>query len=127
MLAFFGALIPVLASLYVGIGTLVDLSSQSHRARAARRVWAQYEAGVAAVEDGDPRVQEKYKELTERRMHLLEANGLDPWLGTVKALNESVMPAAPSMKEFHRQWVLIFGAVAGVILVGIEVGLIALA
>ncbi|MFB4350424.1 hypothetical protein [Microbacterium sp. CR_7] len=123
MLAFFGALVPVLAALYVGIGTLIDLSAQDHKARAARRVWAQYEAGVAAVQDGDPRVQEKFKELTERRMALLEANGLDPWLGTVKALNESVMPSAPSVKEFHRQWILILGAVVGVILVGVEVGL----
>lgn len=127
MLAFLGALIPVLASLYVGIGTLVDLSTQSHKSRAARRVWAQYEKDCAAVQDGDPRVEEKLREYSERRMRLLEANGLDPMIGTINALTESQMPAAPSMKEFHRQWVLIFGAVAGVILVGIEVGLISLA
>ena len=127
MLAFLGALIPVLASLYVGIGTLIDLSTQSHKARAARRVWAQYEKECAAVQDGDPRVEEKFREYGERRMRLLEVNGLDPMIGTINALSESQMPAAPSKKEFHRQWVLIFGAVAGVILVGIEVGLISLA
>lgn len=123
MLAFLGALVPVLASLWVGAGTLRDLSKQSHNARVAERLWAQYNLDRGAIEDTDPKLGEKNKVLTDRRMWLLEANGVDPMIGTIKALNKSVMPAPPSPKEFHRQWILIFGAVIGVVLVAVQVGL----
>ncbi|MBN9155823.1 hypothetical protein [Microbacterium sp.] len=127
MLAFLGALVPVLASLYVGIGTLVDLSAAAHKARVVKRVWARFNEGRAQIDDKDPELGTKVKRLTEQRMGLLEANGLDPMIGTIRALNESVMPVDPSMKEFRRQWVLIFGAVVGVVLVGIQVGIDSLA
>ncbi len=54
MLAFLGALIPVLASLYVGIGTLVDLSAAAHKARVVKRVWARFKEERAQIDDKDP-------------------------------------------------------------------------
>ncbi|WP_460002982.1 hypothetical protein [Microbacterium xylanilyticum] len=127
MLAFLGALIPVLASLYVGIGTLVDLSAAAHKARVVKRVWARFKEERAQIDDKDPELGAKVKRLTDQRMRLLEANGLDPMIGTIRAFSESVLPAAPLLKEFRRQWVLIFGAVVGVVLVGIQVGIDSLA
>ena len=127
MLAFLGALIPVLASLYVGIGTLVDLSAAAHKARVVKRVWARFKEERAQIDDKDPELGAKVKRLTDQRMRLLEANGLDPMIGTIRAFSESVLPAAPLLKEFRRQWVLIFGAVVGVVLAGIQVGIDSLA
>lgn len=120
MLAFFAALVPVLASLYVAGGTMRDHFAQAHVARVSARIWARYEAEVAAVADGDPDVATKFKAATERRMMLLESNGVDPWVGTVRALNASVMPPLPSTVELRRQWVLLVSAVVGVVLLAIE-------
>ncbi len=120
MLAFFAALVPVLASLYVAGGTMRDHFAQAHAARVSARIWARYEAEVAAVEDGDPAVSAKFQAATERRMMLLESNGVDPWVGTVRALNASAMPPMPSTVELRRQWVLLASAVVGVVLLAIE-------
>lgn len=123
MLAILAALVPVLASLWVAGGTLVDHARQAHEARVAARVWGQYTRDVEAIADGTPNLGDRMRELTERRMRLLEASGLDPWVGTVRNLNESVMPKPPSVKELRRQWVLIIGAIAGVVLVAMQVAL----
>lgn len=120
MLAFFAALVPVLASLYVAGGTMRDHFSQAHIARSSARIWERYEAEVAAVEDGDPNAAAKFEAATARRMMLLESNGVDPWVGTARALNASVMPSMPSTIELRRQWVLLASAVVGVVLLAIE-------
>lgn len=120
MLAFFAALVPVLASLYVAGGTMRDHFAQAHAARVSARIWARYEAEVAAVKDGDPGVSAKFKAATERRMMLLQSSGVDPWVGTTRALTASAMPTMPSTAELRRQWVLLASAIVGVVLLSIE-------
>lgn len=120
MLAILAALVPVLASLYVAGCTMRDHFAQAHKARAAERVWAQFNAARAEIADSDPKLGEKVSALTDTRMKLLEANGVDPMVGTVKALNASVMPASPPLVELRRQWILLLASVASLILLAVD-------
>ena len=116
----FSALVPVLALLYVAGGTMRDHFAQAHKARTAERVWPQFNAARAEITDSDPRLGEKVRALTDTRMKLLEANGVDPMVGTVKALNASVMPTSPPLVELRRQWILLLSSLASLILLAVD-------
>ncbi|MAM53578.1 MAG: hypothetical protein CMH35_01790 [Microbacterium sp.] len=118
VLAILAAVVPILASCYVAGSVLAEHAHQSHVARVYERVWGWYQAERERLDREvsvhDSRFQRLSKELTARRMMLLEMNGVDPWTGTAKALGESGFPKPPPAAERRRQWVLLWGSLVGV-------------
>tara|TARA_B100000519_G_scaffold161361_2_gene143672 strand:- start:25048 stop:25449 length:402 start_codon:yes stop_codon:yes gene_type:complete len=118
MLAVLAAVVPILASTYVAGSVLLEHARAAHVARVYPRVWGRYNAELADLKAEmsmhDPRWNARSQALTARRMRLLEANGIDPYVGTMKAMSDSAVPQAPSAIDQRRQWVLLFGSLVGV-------------
>ena len=118
VLAILAAIVPILASTYVAGSVLLEHARAAHVARVYPRVWGRYNAELADLKAEmsmhDPRWNARSQALTARRMRLLEANGIDPYVGTMKAMSDSAVPQAPSAIDQRRQWVLLFGSLVGV-------------
>jgi hypothetical protein len=120
MLAVLAAVIPIGASLYVAISVLVEFAARAHTSRVFARVWDRHNEERARLSQSDPAFNRKAQEIKSRRMMLLEANGLDPMLGTIAEFNKSAVPQPPPTLELRRQWVLIIGSVIGVVLLALD-------
>lgn len=126
MLAFFAAVVPIVASLYAGVSFLVDLERQRHVVRVYERIDAWYKPQREALGEllmkHDRRLgaDRLINELNARKAMLLEANGVDPALGTMGHMNTLAAPAAVPVTELRRQWVLLIGSVVGVILLALD-------
>lgn len=122
VLAIAAAVVPIIASLYVAGSMLAEYRRRAHDARVWARVSAREAAEREALPDRhDPHWSRLSKEITARRMMLLEANGVDRWLGTMKAYNDANRPQAPATRELRRQWALLWGSAAGVLLLALDV------
>ncbi|MGW9345572.1 hypothetical protein ACWGR3_28885 [Streptomyces albidoflavus] len=121
MLAILAAVVPITASLYVAGSMLAEYAERDHTARVAARVWARYNSERAQLEDLPPReLAPRNKAITERRMRLLELNGVDPWVGTLRRMGGDAQPQPMPRVEIRRQWVLLLGSAAGVVLLALD-------
>ena len=122
MLAVLAAIVPILASLYAAGSLLVEYASRNHAARVAERVWARYNEERAQLRhiSGTHEKRRAGEEILARRKLLLEANGLDPWTGATRDLNETLRPKPMPAVELRRQWVLLLGSAVGVVLLAVD-------
>lgn len=114
MLTFLAALIPITGSLYVAATVLVEQSRLAHERRV--RVRLQDRKGLMqAAGDSD-----NVASAMERR--LLELNGISPEPASIGTVMIGASMSGPEMSEQSRegQWVLIFSAVAGVLLLALD-------
>lgn len=119
MLSFWAAVVPILASLYAGGSFLIEAARLGHEVRVFRRIDAWYRAEHAAL-DGRVHASRLASELLARRNLLLECNGVDPTYGTYTRAEMLTGPLPMRPLELRRQWVLLGGAVVGVVLLGMD-------
>lgn len=97
MLAFFAALVPIVASLDLGISFLAQCSRQAHDSRVFARVdaWHEEQSGMLDIALlGAAEWERQQNALRDRRALLLRANEVDPTVGT--------LPRSPSMRPGRR-------------------------
>lgn len=120
MLTILAAVIPIVASLYVASSMLLEYAHRDHTARVFARVSAREAAERELVPVGHPDFNRLTAEIIARRMMLLEANGVDPKTGTWDAWDETSKPQPMPRIELRRQWALLFGSAAGVVLLAMD-------
>ncbi|UPL13027.1 hypothetical protein [Microbacterium galbinum] len=126
MLSFFAAAVPILGALYVAFSMLIEYGRAAHIARAYDRVDDWYTPQVDSLDIatlGGVEYDRRREALNDQRARLLEANGLDPSLGTAGAFNRSQRPQHPRRVDSRRQWVLLWSSAAGIVLVAVDLGL----
>ncbi|PRB09234.1 hypothetical protein CQ047_11170 [Microbacterium sp. MYb72] len=124
MLSFIAAAVPTVGGLYVAWSMLIEYTRAAHTARVFERIEQRYNTDRAAIsmeELGAAEYERQTTALGETRRNLMRKNGLDPYMGTRKALNASGKPQPPRSVDLRRQWVLLVTSTAGVILVAIDV------
>lgn len=121
MLAFFAAAVPIAASLFAAGSLLLEHSRASHDARAFARISTRYGNDMEKLQGLAPAEYNRGSAAArERRDMLVEANGLDPYIGTAAHFNASQAPTAPSRAEVWRQWSLLHGSAVGVVLLALD-------
>jgi hypothetical protein len=124
MLSFIAAAVPTAGGLYVAWSMLIEYTKASHAARVFERIEARYNSDrskLDAKELGGAEYDRRVKALGETRRNLMSQSGLDPLMGTRKALSASGRPQPPRAVDLRRQWVLLLASTAGVVLVAIDV------
>ncbi len=130
VLAFIAALVPILGSLYAGTTFLIDAARADHERRVRYRIAPLVEAHMEVElsrgsTHGTRRGLDHEVMSVERarfRRMLLEANGIyakPPTWGDHDIAVAMSMPLVPK-RERQRQTVVIFTAVVGVVLLGLE-------
>lgn len=123
MLAFLAAVAPLVASLYVVASVLAEHSRATHTARVVARVEGLLAARRDALdisELGGAEYDRRKAVVNGQREMLLRANGVDPTFGTHTAVRRLIMPRPVSAIEIRRQWALLVGAAAGVVLLALD-------
>ncbi|GAA1161928.1 hypothetical protein F6W69_06345 [Microbacterium oxydans] len=129
MLALLAAIVPIVASIYAGLSFMAEVADQARIVRAYERVEAWYRPRYSALmaEARDPErhggadlIMRRTNELNARRGMLLGYNGINPSTNTCGHLNRLMTPAAAPRGEVRRQWAILFGAIAGVILLALD-------
>lgn len=124
MLAFMAAVVPIVASLYATGSLILEHSRAAHTARSYARISERYGDemeklnGLSTLD-----YNQGAEEARSRRIKLMEANGLDPSIGTASHFNASQSPSAPKDVELRRQWALLLGSVVGIVLLAVDAGL----
>ncbi|WP_136051191.1 hypothetical protein [Microbacterium sp. K36] len=124
MLAFFAAVVPIAGSLYVAFSMVIEYTRAASHVRAYDRIDRWYQplrSALTIKELGAVEYDRRVNELNGRRHRLMEANGLDPSIGTIGGFDKQNRPQAPRAADLRRQWVLILTSTAGVILVALQV------
>lgn len=123
MLAFFAALFPIVASLYVGVTFLVQYSRQAHDFRVYTRVdvWHDEQSNMLdTAQLGTAERERQRNALRDRRALLLSANEVDPAIGTLAHFGRMATPTGPAAVDVRRQWALLAGSSIGVVLLAID-------
>lgn len=125
MLALLAAVVPIVASIYAAGSLLVEHAQRSHEARCYDRVDARIRDQQRALEAERPTLDvhvfnRRSNEILERRKLLLEVNGLNPSTGTWGAMRRVGAPEGFSAAEVRRQWALLLGSIAGVVLLALD-------
>lgn len=123
MLAYLAAIVPIVASLYVCLSALGEYARQDHAARVFERLeeWKSsetgklYDAGLS-----DEEIVARQHRISERRRMLLEYNGVDPDAGAAGMFNRMADPRPAPRADVRRQWVLLIGSAAGVVLLALD-------
>lgn len=129
MLAFFAAVVPIVASIYAAGSLLAEQAQQAHDARSYARVDEFIKERRRALEAERPTLDVHVfnrlsTQLNERRALLLRYNGINPATGTYGHMNRIMAPAAFPSTEVRRQWALLLGSVIGVVLLAIDAGIV---
>lgn len=123
-LAFLAAIIPIVASLYATGSLLLEHARAAHDARAYARISQRFGDEMDKLNGLDSQTYIRGAEdARDRRNKLMEANGLDPRIGTAAHFNASQSPTAPNRLELRRQWALLIGSVVGIVLLAVDAGL----
>lgn len=123
MLAYLAAIVPIVASLYVCLSALGEYARQDHAARVFARLERWQSAEVGKLYDAglsDQEITVRRSRIGDRRRMLLELNGVDPDAGTVAIFNRMADPRPAPRSDVRRQWVLLIGSTAGVILLAVD-------
>jgi len=125
MFAFLAAIVPIAGSLFAAVSVLVEQSKrrseQSRRRRISARVDAMRDVARGLRESDREAYETKMESARELERTLLDAGGLPARkadYGEVELLVNSVAPA--SAAEHVRQWVLIWSALIGVVLLALD-------
>ncbi len=123
MLAFFAALVPIVASLYVGVSFLAQYSRQAHDFRVYTRVDVWHDEQSSTLDTAQLGTAERERQrnaLRDRRALLLRANEVDPAIGTLAHFGRMATPTGPAAVDVRRQWALLAGSSIGVVLLAID-------
>lgn len=129
MLAFLAAAVPIVASIYAGLSFMAEVLEQARAARAYERVeaWFRPRSDALSAESSNPErfgggdaILRRRNELNARRALLLGYNGINPSTNTYGHLNRLMTPVAAPRGEVRRQWAILLGAIAGVILLALD-------
>lgn len=123
MLAYLAAIVPIVASLYVCLSALSEYARRDHDARAFARLEQWQTAEVSKLWDAglpDEEIAARRNRIGERKRMLLEYNGVDPDVGTRSMFSRMADPTPAPREDVRRQWVLLLGSAAGVVLLALD-------